>query len=81
MHYPIKTSSILQLLLFIFDYKKLFYHREANFATYREKSMYSVKTDISIPYQWKMILKIVLEAKDFKNNEISHQNKFGSWGN
>ena len=70
----------IAVITFHFCYKKLFDHRKGNFETYEKKSIYSVKTDISIPHQWKMILKIVLEAKDFKSNEITHQNKFGSWG-
>ena len=73
----------MQLSFFIFGSEKLFDHRKGNFEIYEKKSiyiMYSVKTDISILHQGKMILKIVLEAKDFKSNEITHQNKFGSWG-
>ena len=43
-------------------------------------NMFSVKAESIFCVSVKMNLKSVLKAKDFKYNEITHQNKFGSWG-
>ena len=55
-------------------------HLQGNFRIAIKNNMFSVKAEnifcISVRMNWKSVLK----AKDFKDNEITHQNTFGSWG-